>query len=215
MKIAVLGTGVVGKTIATKLAQLGHEVSMGSRTHMNESALEWAGQNGANAGTFNDACIDAEVIFNCTHGKASIEALSAIESTNLDSKVLVDVANLLDVIDGRPKPLASAENSLAKQIQDTFPKVNVVKSLNTMNCALMVDPSLVPGEHNVFLSGNSEVAKETVRGLLESFGWKTDSIINLGGIETAIGPEMYMAMWLTLWLSGKVDQQGMFNIAIV
>lgn len=217
MKIAVLGTGMVGQAIATKLVELGHEIVMGSRTATNDKALEWASGVGDNASvaTFNDAASGSDVLFNCTNGSVSLEMLSSIDAANLTGKVLIDLANQLEVVDGIPRSLARADNSLAQQIQDAHPDVRVVKSLNTLNASLMVNPSSLPGHHNIFMSGNDADAKTTVREILESFGWPADAILDLGGIESAVGPEMFMSLWLSIMLAGTDGPNFNFNIAVV
>ena len=95
---------------------------------------------------------------------------------------------------GWPKPAASADSSLAKRIQQAFPDAHVVKALNTMNNQVMADPSLVPGDHVVFLSGDDVGAKQRVRAVLASFGWRDVQMMDLGGIDTAAGPEMMMSV---------------------
>ena len=158
----MLGTGTVGRTIASKLIELEHDVMMGSRTTDNEQAGEWAAGAGPNAsrGTFADAAAFGELVFNCTAGTASLEALRMADERNLAGKVLVDVANALDVSQGMPPTLAVCNaDSLGEQIQRFFPEVKVVKTLNTVNSEVMVDPARVAGEHDVFLSGNDAEAK--------------------------------------------------------
>lgn len=215
MRIGVLGTGIVGGTIASKLVGVGHEVKMGSRTPDNASAAEWvaATGDGASQGTFADAAAFGELVFNCTAGEASLDALGAAGTENLAGKVLVDVANALDFSQGRPPSLfVSSKESLGERIQGAFPEARVVKTLNTMNNEVMVDPAKVPGEHDVFLSGNDDEAKAAVREILESFGWPTSSIVDLGDISTARGPEHYLPLWLRLW---GVVGHGRFNIKLV
>ena len=215
MKIGVLGTGMVGRAIASRLVALGHEVKMGSRTPDNENAAEWVAANGARAsqGTFADAAASGEIVFNCTSGDASLDVLRAAGAENLTGKTLVDVANTLDFSQGRPPSLlVTTKESLAEQIQSAFPEARVVKTLNTMNCEVMVDPSLVAGRHNVFVSGNDESAKSEVKGLLQNFGWPGEDILDLGDITTARGPELYIPLWLRLY--GTVGS-GHFNIALV
>ena len=199
MRIGVLGTGVVGQTIATKLTQLGHDVVLGSRTANNDKAAKWVASAGAHAkqGTFADAAAFGEMVFNCTSGHASLDALRAAGEANLGGKTLVDVANPLDFSKGFPPTLSVCNtDSLAEQIQAAFPKAKVVKTLNTMTATVMVEPSLVSGEHDVFLSGDDAGAKERVAELLRSFGWR--NIVDLGGIRTARGVEMFLALWLCL-----------------
>jgi predicted dinucleotide-binding enzyme len=201
MRIGVLGTGTVGRRIATKLVEIGHEVRMGSRDAANESAAEWASEAGdaASVGTFADAAAFAELVFNCTAGAASLDALDQAGAENLHGKVLVDVSNALDFSRGRPPTLTVANtDSVGEQIQRRFPEARVVKALNTMNNEVMVNPGLLRGEHDVFICGDDEGAKAEVRGLLESFGWPAERILDLGGIEAARGTEAYVILWLRL-----------------
>lgn len=201
MKYAVMGTGSVGQTIGSKLVELGHEVVMGSRSADNENATAWAAKAGprASVATFADAAAAAEQIFNCTRGDKSLEALKAAGEANLAGKILIDVANPLDFSQGMPPTLSiTGRDSLGEQIQAAFPDTKVVKTLNTMAGDVMVQPSLVPGDHDVFLSGNDAEAKATVGNLLrEGFGWT--SILDLGDITTARGTESWLPLWLRLW----------------
>ena len=201
MRIGVFGTGIVGQTIGTKLVQLGHEVKMGARTAANEKAAAWvkAGGERASQGTFADAAAFGELLFNCTSGGASLAVLGQAGAERMDGKVLIDVANPLDFSKGMPPTLAVCNtDSLGEQLQRAYPGVKVVKALNTMNTAVMVNPSLVPGDHDVFLSGNDAGAKAQVAALLrDGFGWKT--VIDLGDITTARGTEMLLPIWLRLW----------------
>ena len=215
MRIGVLGTGMVGKTIATKLVGLGNEVMMGSRTSDNEQAAGWvaAAGSGASQGTFADATGFGEMLFNCTSGAGSLDALRSAGAGSLAGKVLIDVANPLDFSQGMPPSLLVCNtDSLGEQIQRTFPDTCVVKALNTMNCDVMVAPARVPGEHDVFVAGNDQAAKAQVRELLQSFGWPDERIIDLGDITAARATEMYVALWLRLW--GAL-QTADFNIRVV
>jgi predicted dinucleotide-binding enzyme len=206
---------MVGQAIGTKLVSLGHEVRMGSREAGNENALAWAAKagGGASEGSFADAAAHGELVFNCTAGVASLDALAAAGEENLRGKVLVDVANPLDFSQGMPPRLEFCnDDSLGERIQTTFPEARVVKALNTMNCQVMVDPGRVPGEHTVFISGDDDQAKREVARLLEEFGWDAAGIIDLGAITTARGTEMYLPLWLSLY--GGLGT-GDFNIAVV
>jgi predicted dinucleotide-binding enzyme len=214
MKFAVLGTGMVGQTIATKLVSLGHEVTMGSRTEGNVAAAGWVKAAGdrASQGSFEQAAAAGESIFNCTAGTASLDALRSAGAANLAGKLLVDVANPLDFSKGMPPALSVCNgDSLAEQIQREFGEASVVKTLNTVNCEVMVEPSIVPGAHNIFVCGNEDKAKLQVRELLESFGWPPQSIVDLGDITAARGMEMYLPLWVKMF--GTLGT-GRFNIAI-
>ncbi len=215
MRIGVLGTGSVGQTLATKLAELGHGLRMGSRDAANETARAWAESTGGGAthGTFSDAAEFGELVFNCTAGTASLEALEQAGDAALGGKVLVDVANPLDFSRGMPPTLTvSNTDSLGEQIQRRFPEARVVKALNTVNREVMVDPGLVPGAHDLFVCGDDDEAKITVVELLESFGWPRERILDLGSIEASRGVEMYLALWVRL-LSRLGT--GHFNIRVV
>lgn len=199
MRIGILGTGVVGQTIGGKLVALGHDAKLGSRTATNEKGAKWVAQHGSHAsqGTFADAAAFGEMVFNCTSGTVSLDVLKSAGAANLAGKVLVDVANPLDFSHGMPATLSVCNtDSLGEQIQRAFPDVRVVKTLNTMNTGVMVNPSSVPGDHDVFVSGNDAAAKATVVDLLRSFGWRT--IIDLGDISSARGVEMLLPIWLRL-----------------
>lgn len=215
MKLAVLGTGMVGNAIASKLVTLGHEVKMGAREPSNEKAAAWAKGAGARAshGTFADAAAFGELVFNCTAGVGSLAALQAAGAKNLAGKILVDVSNPLDFSKGMPPTLTVCNtDSLGEQIQRAFPETKVVKSLNTLTANLMVNPALVAGgDHDVFVSGNDSGAKGQVTELLKGwFGWKT--VIDLGDITTARGAEMAVIFWVSLMGAQKTT---MFNYKIV
>jgi len=200
MRIGILGTGTVGQTIGLGLIRLKHEVKLGARTVTNEKAALWSMNNGPRAtnGTFADAAAFGEIVFNCTNGMASLAALGAAGASNLAGKLLVDVANPLDSTRGMPPTLSVCNaDSLGEQIQRAYPDTHVVKALNTMTAALMVNPSLVPGEHDVFICGNDTGAKERVVELLHAFGWR--NVLDLGDITAARGTEMILPIWLRLW----------------
>jgi predicted dinucleotide-binding enzyme len=196
MRIGVLGTGMVGRAISGKLAELGHDVKVGSRTE------------GDGAVVFADAAAHGEIVFNCTNGAASLDALGAAGAENLAGKPLIDVSNALD---GSGGLFVDTSDSLGERIQAAFPDARVVKALNTINCNLMVDPSLVPGDHVVFVCGNDDGAKGQVTSLLGELGWPAERVLDLGDITAARGTEHYLMLWLRLWRAVGGPQ---FNIAL-
>lgn len=225
MKIAVLGTGVVGRALAARLAGLGNDVTIGTRDvevtltrtdsgpYGGPTYAEWATQN-ENVGldTYGGAVVGAELVVNATSGEASLDALRAAGEDALAGVVLLDIANPLDFSRGMPPTLFVKDtDSLGEQIQAAFPRTKVVKALNSMSSELMVNPRLLAdGDHSVFVSGNDADAKAQVTALLESFG-HTD-VIDLGDISTARGTEMLLPVWLRLW--GALGSP-MFNFKIV
>jgi 8-hydroxy-5-deazaflavin:NADPH oxidoreductase len=211
MKIAVLGTGTVGRTIAAKLAELGHEVVIGTRdpaatlARTEPDAMDnppfpvWQAEHPAvRLAPFAEAAAQGYLVVNATGGTGSLDALARAGEANLAGKVLLDVSNPLDFSRGFPPSLfVSDTDSLAEQIQRAFPGVRVVKSLNTMNAAVMVDPGSVGGgDHSTFVSGDDAEAKQIVVGLLGSMG-HTD-VIDLGDLSSARAAEMLLPVWLQL-----------------
>jgi predicted dinucleotide-binding enzyme len=213
MKIGVLGTGMVGNTIGTKLVQLGHEVKMGSRSANNEKAAAWVKQNETKAsqGDFASAARFGELVFNCTSGATTLEALEMAGAVNLKGKILVDISNGLDFSTGTLALIVCNNDSLGEQIQRAFPQTRVVKTLNTVNCAIMVNPSTLTQDTDIFVSGDDPQAKATVTRILkEWFGWK--SVIDLGDIKTARGAEMILPIWVNL---RQVLGSSKFNFKVV
>jgi len=201
-RFGVLGTGTVGQTLAGKLVSLGHDVMMGSRQSGNEKAVAWAKAGGEHAseGTFAEAAAFGETVVNATAGGASLDALGSAGAENLAGKVLIDVANPLDFSAGMPPSLTICNtDSLAEQIQRAFPEASVVKTLNTVNADVMVEPAIVPGSHTIFLCGNDSKAKAAVGELLQSFGWPAEDVMDLGDLGAARGMEMYLPLWLRLF----------------
>lgn len=203
MKIAILGTGMVGNALGTKLVQTGHEVTMGSRSASNEAAQKWASSAGerAHTATFRDAAAFGDVVISCTGGMHSMEALESVGPEPLRNKILIDVSNPLQQNkDGSTILGFCNTDSLGEQIQKAFPWARVVKALNTVNCDIMVEPSRVPGDHNLFICGNDATAKkDVIKYLGDWFGWKSDNVIDLGDITRARGTEMMMPLWLQLF----------------
>jgi len=225
MKIAVLGTGMVGQALAGRLTELGHEVTVGTRDveatlakttpdgmgNLPYSAWAAAHQS-VKLATFAEAAAGAELLVNATPGNVSLAVLEAAGAENLAGKALLDIANPLDFSQGFPPTLFVKDtDSLGEQIQAAFPGLKVVKALNTMTAPLMVNPKILAGgDHSVFVSGNDADAKKTVIGLLESFG-HTD-VIDLGDISTARGSEMILPIWLRLM--GALNTP-IFNLKVV
>lgn len=226
MKIGIMGTGMVGQILAVKLAELGHEVTIGTRDvartlastdpgpYGNPPYSEWQKKNPkVKLATFGEAAAHGEVLINATAGTGALPALQSAGEANLNGKILIDVANPLDFSKGMPPTLTVCNtDSLGEQIQRAFPQVKVVKTLNTTNAYVMINPRQVAGgDHHIFVSGNDASAKATVVEYLKNwFGWK--EIIDLGDITTARGTEMLLPVWIRLL---GVLHTPMFNFRIV
>jgi hypothetical protein len=205
MKIAVLGTGMVGRTMAARLAALGHQVTVGTRDPDATAARatgsgsyrDWAEGAGVRTATFADAAAAAEIALNATSGASSLGVLAQAGAENLAGKILIDIANPLDFPDGELPTLRYCNtDSLGERIQRAFPETLVVKTLNTLTADLMARPGTLPEPGTVFLSGDDAGAKTTVTGLLHELG-HTD-VIDLGDITTARGAEMLLPVWLRI-----------------
>jgi len=205
-KIGILGTGMVGNTIGSKLIALGYEVKMGSRTTNNPKAAEWVQKNGKNAsqGSFAEAASFGELVFNCTKGEHSLEVMKLAGIQNLAKKILIDISNPLDYSKGIPPiliPELGNNNSLGEELQKMLPETHVIKTLNIVNCEVMVDASKCGGDATMFVAGNDAGAKKITQSLLQQFGW-TD-ILDLGDIRNARSTEMMMPIWLNAYMTLK------------
>jgi hypothetical protein len=207
----MLGAGSVGQTLGAKLIETGHDVMIGVRDPGPETLAKdrgyaetlgaWVERTKGKVGTFADAARHGEVVFNVTKGEGSLPALTAAGAANLKGKVLVDVANPLDFSQGMPPFLMSqfaGPTSLAEQIQAAFPGARVVKAFNTIAAAVMVNPGLVPGDHDLFIAGNDSAAKATVTEIAKrDFGWR--HVVDLGDIVGARGTEALLPIWVRIW----------------
>jgi predicted dinucleotide-binding enzyme len=224
MKIGILGTGMVGRAHAEKLTALGHTVMLGTKdvettltstekdVMGNQPFREWHKAHGNIVlGTFHEAASHGDIIYDALKGEVALSVLQTVAEP-LGSKILIDIANPLDFSKGMPPSLAVCNtNSLGEQIQKALPSVKVVKTFNTMNAYLQVDPEkLALGDHDIFVCGNDAASKATVMDLLKNYGWK--NIIDLGDITNARGTEMLLPIWLRLWSALKTPT---FNFKIV
>jgi 8-hydroxy-5-deazaflavin:NADPH oxidoreductase len=210
MRIAVLGTGMVGRTLAPAFARLGHDVVVGTRSPEETRARDdWAldlplvayGDVGAR-----------DLVVNATNGQASLSVLQAVGPAALAGSVLLDVANPLDSSRGFPPVLTVKDtDSLAEQLQREFPDALVVKALNTVNAAVMVDPARVgDGSTTMFLASDHPAARELVRSLLDALGWR--DVVEFEELSAARGMEMWLPLWVRLMARlGTAD----FNLKLV
>jgi predicted dinucleotide-binding enzyme len=225
MKIGILGTGSVARTLADKFTGLGHDVLLGTRdvahtlatgtgTYSNLPPFgHWLRErHSVRLGTFAEALRHGPQTILAVSGTAVLSALESAGAAQLAEGVLVDLSNPLDFTNGMPPTLHICNtNSMGEEIQRSYPSLQVVKTLNSLTAAVMVDPSLVPGEHQVFLCGNDDAAKRQVGDLLVQLGWPAARQIDLGDITAARALEQLLPIWLRLW--AKL-QHPMFNFCI-
>ncbi len=214
MNIGIIGSSTVAQTLGERLLTVGQAVMISARDPdapkdlgprgVVPAASAWATTNydqgrEAAAGGFAEAASFGELLVNATAGAASLDALAAADRADIEGKILLDVSNPLDFSHGMPPGLAfSNYDSLGERIQAAYPGARVVKSLNTVNCSVMVDPGRLGEDTDQFVAGNDAAAKAWVtENVLESWlGWSR--IIDLGDITAARGMEMYLPLWLRL-----------------
>jgi hypothetical protein len=225
-KIGILGTGMVGQTIAAKLDDLGYEVMIGTRdvaktlAHRDRSPMggppfsEWHRHHQSiKLGTFGEAANFGELNFLCTNGGATLDVVELANPESFQGKTVIDISNPLDFSKGMPPsllPQFTNTNSLGEQVQKAMPQAHVVKSLNIVNCEVMVNARKTGGDPTMFVAGNQATAKENTMEILRQFGW-TD-IIDLGDISGARGMEMLLPIWLRTW---GATGSGYFGFKIV
>ncbi|RJS45951.1 NADPH-dependent F420 reductase [Nocardioides cavernaquae] len=207
MKLAVLGTGMVGTTLGAAFAAAGHEVTLGTR---DPEATAARGAITLPLATFAGAAAGAAVVVLAVGGGVAESVLAA--AGDLTGKVILDVTNPLDFSNGFPPSLTVKDtDSLAEVLQRAHPEAQVVKSLNTVNASLMVNPSgLGDGDTTIFLAGDEAAARDVVRGLLDDLGWS--DIVEFEALEAARGLEMWLPLWVRLMQNFGTAQ---FNLKLV
>src|SRR4051794_2284869 len=208
MRIAVIGTGSAGRQLADGFRRIGHDVVVGTRDPAATAQREEWADNDVPLVAMADATTGADLVVNATGGMVSLEAMAQVD---LDGKVLIDVSNPLDFSDGFPPRLSVADtDSLAEQIQRAHPEARVVKALNTVNGAVMVDPGRLAEATTIFVPGDDPPAREAVRALLGELGWV--DIVEFPSLEAARGLEMWLPLWVRLMATlGTAD----FNLRLV
>jgi predicted dinucleotide-binding enzyme len=220
VRIGILGGGDVAQTLGRGLARRGHAVRLGirdpsaaerARARRGAMALDaWAAETGGAVGTLPEAAVFGEVAVCAVAGTAAEAAVAQAGAEALAGKVLIDVTNPLDFSAGMPPFLArdlSGPTSVGERLQAALPATRVVKAFNTVTARVMVEPSLIPGGHDLFLAGDDAAAKATVQALAEGLGWTRFE--DLGGIRAARAQEALVVAWVALWQAGGTDLVGL------
>ena len=202
MRIGILGTGRVATALGTALDRAGHQVVLGSRTpdRPREDGLAVAGPRAA--------AEHGEVVVNATNGLGTLAALAEIGAAALAGKPLWDLALAVNA----DMTLAYPNGSLAERIQREYPDARVVKALSSVPAPVMVEPALLETPPTAFLSGDDAAAKQVVAGLLAELGWPAAAVLDLGGIDTARGPEHLVPLLLAVFAAVGGTRAG---IAVV
>jgi predicted dinucleotide-binding enzyme len=194
MKIGILGSGAVAKSLAAGCVRHGHAVKLGTRTPA--KLEEWSGKNpGATTGSFADAAAFGEMVILAVKGSAAADALRAAGVANLAGKTVIDTTNpIADAppVNGVLKFFTTLDDSLMERLQREFAGAKFVKAFNSVGNVSMVDPSFKGGKPTMFICGNDEAAKKAVTGLLDDFGWET---ADMGAAEAARAIEPLCILW--------------------
>jgi 8-hydroxy-5-deazaflavin:NADPH oxidoreductase len=194
MKVGVLGSGDVGKTLAAGFLKHGHEVTIGTRTP--EKLAEWGQKNPrGNIGSFEDAAKFAEMVVLAVKGLAARDALLAAGVSNLAGKIVIDATNpIADAppVNGVLKFFTDLNDSLMERLQREFAGARFVKAFNSVGAACMVNPQFKGGTPTMFICGNDDAAKKTVSGILTQLEWET---ADMGKAEAARAIEPLCMLW--------------------
>jgi predicted dinucleotide-binding enzyme len=195
MKVGILGSGDVAKALAAGFVKYGHNVMMGTRDPA--KMADWLAQHrGAQTGSFSDTAKFGEVVVLAVKGTVALEALGAAGASNLAGKPVIDATNpIADAppVNGVLKFFTSLDESLMERLQREFPGARFVKAFNSVGHAFMINPQFKGGKPTMFICGNDEAAKQTVRGILDQFGWET---ADMGKAEAARAIEPLCMLWL-------------------
>lgn len=194
MKIGILGSGIVAKTLATGFLKHGHAVTVGTRDV--SKLAEWKSANAqGHVASFADAAAFGEVLVLAVHGEAAPDVLGLAGAANLAGKVVMDTTN--PIAPGGPdkgvlKFFTTLEDSLMERLQKEFPDARFVKAFNTVGAYRMVDPDFGGVRPSMFICGNDASAKETASKVLFDFGWDVE---DMGGVEAARAVEPLAILW--------------------
>jgi predicted dinucleotide-binding enzyme len=193
MRIGILGSGSVGQTLGRGFARLGHAVRLGTRN--TAKLADWQRELGASASvsSMSECAAWAEAIVLCVHGSAVEEVLASAGVESFAGKVVLDTCDPLDFSAGCPGLFVGTNDSLGERVQRQLPRARVVKALNTVLAAVMIDPGLTGGEPDMFMAGDDPLAKHVVRSWLEAFGWP---VIDLGDLRNARWLEALSLLWV-------------------
>ena len=194
MKVGILGSGDVGKSLADGFVRHGHEVTVGTRDA--SQLAEWSkSRRSAKTGTFADAARFGELLVLAVKGSAASAVLRSAKPENLNGKTIIDATNpIADAppVNGVLRFFTNHEQSLMEQLQREFASARFVKAFNSVGNALMVNPELRGGPPTMFICGNDDAAKASVKKILDQFGWET---ADMGKAEAARAIEPLCMLW--------------------
>lgn len=196
MKIGVIGSGIVGRVLATAFLKEGHAVLLGTRNIKKDEVVTWQKENpSGSTGSFAEAAIFGEIIVLATGGTVTEEAISLAGTKNFTDKIVIDATNPIasaPPVNGVLQFFTGPNESLMEKIQSLLPAAKVVKAFNSVGNAFMYKPNFPGGIPTMFIAGNDEEAKKNVTDILTSFGWETE---DMGKAEAARAIEPLCILW--------------------
>lgn len=210
MKIGILGSGDVGRSLGSGFAKKGYEVTIGTRDPKKAELRKWlqANDGHASVGTFAEAAARGDIVILATHGEATESVLDQVGSKPFDGKIVIDATNPLDFSQGMPPGMfVGTTDSLGERVQRKLPKAKVVKCFNSVNHGMMTNPQMREGIPDMLICGNDKAAKRQVAKLLKEFGWGDP--IDVGGIDGARWLEAWVALWVRV-----ANELGSWNVAL-
>jgi len=196
MKIGILGSGIVGRVLASAFLSESHSVMLGTRNITKEDVIKWQNENpGGLLGSFQETAQFGEVIVLAISGLAAEDAISLAGHEHFFEKIVIDATNPIAAVppeNGVLKFFTTLEDSLMERIQQILPDARLVKAFNSVGNAFMYKPKFPGGTPTMFICGNDEDAKKTVTEILTSFGWETE---DMGRAEAARAIEPLCILW--------------------
>ena len=193
--IGIIGTGIVGKTLAAGFIKYGYPVMMGTRDKNKQDELIKEFNNKIKTGNFRETAAFADIIVLAVPGLSAKEALDLCDVKNVCGKTIIDTCNPIDQKppeNGVLRYFTSLEKSLMEQLQFEFPEVRFVKAFNSVGNAFMVNPDFGGVQPSMFICGNNNDAKNDVSEILKTFGWEVE---DMGGAEAARAIEPLCMLW--------------------
>ena len=196
LKVGVLGSGIVGRVLATAFLKEGHKVMLGTGNPSKGEVMQWKNENThGKTGKFSDAALFGDIIVLAVAGLAYEEVISQAGVENLDNKIVIDTTNPIakePPANGVLKFFINANESLMERIQQLIPKAHVVKAFNSTGNTFMYKPDFGGIKPSMFICGNDDNAKKTVTEILDAFGWETE---DMGKAEAARAIEPLCTLW--------------------
>ncbi|MDB5276005.1 MAG: DNA-binding protein [Ferruginibacter sp.] len=205
MKAGIIGSGIVGRVLASALLKEGNEVILGTRNPAKEEVVKWKSENtGGNVGTFEEAAAFGELIILATKGAIAADAVRLAGPANFTGKTVIDTTNPIaeaPPVNGVLQYFTSPNQSLMESLQELLPEAHLVKAFNSVGANKMYKPDYKEIVPTMFICGNNEAAKKMVTSILTTFGWETE---DLGKIEAARAIEPLAMLWC---IPGMLNKQ--------